>query len=95
MPHIAKAVGGRIPILIDGGIRRGSDVFKALALGANMVLIGRPIVWGLAVNGAEGVNDVISCIRKELEMTMKMVGTPKLTDIHREFLVHKNFLSHL
>jgi 4-hydroxymandelate oxidase len=81
LPEIAAAVGGRLPLLFDGGIRRGSDVFKALALGANAVLIGRPYVYGLAVAGALGVSHVIHILRAELELTMALTGCRDLRDI--------------
>lgn len=81
LPEIADAVGGRLPLLLDGGIRRGSDVFKALALGANAVLIGRPYVHGLAAAGALGVSHVIHILRAELELTMALTGCRELRDI--------------
>jgi len=81
LPAIADAVGGRLPLLLDGGIRRGSDVFKALALGAQAVLIGRPYVYGLAAAGALGVSHVIHILRAELELTMALTGCRELSDI--------------
>jgi 4-hydroxymandelate oxidase len=81
LPEIADAVGGRLPLLLDGGIRRGSDVFKALALGANAVLVGRPYVYGLAAAGALGVSHVIHMLRAELELTMALTGCRDLRDI--------------
>jgi 4-hydroxymandelate oxidase len=80
-PEIADAVGGRLPLLLDGGIRRGSDVFKALALGANAVLVGRPYVYGLAAAGVLGVSHVIHILRAELELTMALTGCRDLRDI--------------
>jgi 4-hydroxymandelate oxidase len=74
LPAIVRAVGGRIPVLLDGGIRRGSDVVKALALGAAAVGVGRPIVWGLTVDGQKGVSDVLEILRAELEHTLLMCG---------------------
>lgn len=81
LPEIADAVGGRIPLLLDGGIRRGSDVFKALALGASAVLVGRPYVYGLAAAGAVGVSHVIHILRAELELTMALTGCRDLREI--------------
>ncbi|MBK6998868.1 MAG: alpha-hydroxy-acid oxidizing protein [Rhodoferax sp.] len=78
---IAKRVGGRIPVLLDSGVRTGRDVFVALAHGASAVLLGRPYVWGLAANGAMGVAHVIRLLRDELEMTMALTGCKHLKDI--------------
>jgi len=86
LPEIAEAVGGRIPILIDGGFRRGGDVLKALALGARAVLLGRPIAWGLAAYGAEGVQAVLGLMQNELARDMAMFGAVNLEDIRREFV---------
>jgi len=74
LPEVVDAVGGQIPVFIDGGFRRGTDVFKALALGARAVGIGRPYVWGLAAFGQEGVERVIEILRAELAMTMRNCG---------------------
>jgi 4-hydroxymandelate oxidase len=87
LPAIVDKVGKRVPLLLDGGIRRGIDVFKALARGATAVLIGRPYLYGLAVNGAEGVARVVEILRTELEMTMGLIGCPQLAQISRKFLV--------
>lgn len=81
LPEIAAKVGGRVPVLVDGGIRRGTDILKALALGANAVLIGRPYVWGLSVQGAEGVTRVVNILRRELEMAMALCGRPSLASL--------------
>jgi isopentenyl diphosphate isomerase/L-lactate dehydrogenase-like FMN-dependent dehydrogenase len=81
LPEIANAIAGRIPILIDSGFRRGSDVFKALALGASAVCIGRPYLWGLAAFGQEGVEAVLAILRRELEEIMMEMGTPDLSAI--------------
>src|SRR5207247_3320342 len=67
LPEVAEAVGGRVPVLMDGGVRRGTDVVKALALGATAVLIGRPAAWGLAAAGEDGVADVLRILRDEIE----------------------------
>ncbi len=81
LPEIVDAVGARIPVLIDGGIRRGTDVFKALALGARAVFIGRPYIWGLAAFGQTGVERVIDILRVELELTMKQCGARSIREI--------------
>lgn len=81
LPAVAKAVAGRVPILMDSGIRRGTDVYQALAKGASAVMIGRPYLHGLAVAGAAGVARVVEILRTELEMTMGLMGTPSLSDI--------------
>jgi 4-hydroxymandelate oxidase len=86
LPGIVRRVGERVPVLFDGGIRHGRDVFAALALGARAVLVGRPYVWGLAVNGAMGVAHVIRLLRDELEMSMALTGCARLDDIDRSRL---------
>lgn len=84
LPGIRKAVGDDITLFVDGGIRRGTDIFKALALGANAVLIGRPQVYGLAVAGALGVAHMLKILRDELEVTMALCGCPSLADINTD-----------
>ena len=86
LPRVIEAVEGRIPILMDGGIRRGTDVIKALALGARAVLIGRPYLWALAVNGAAGVDQVIRILRSEFLTTMALCGTPSISSITRNVI---------
>ncbi len=81
LPRIAAAVQGRVPILLDGGIRRGTDVLKSLALGATAVMIGRPVLHGLAAAGATGVAHVLKILRTELEIAMALTGRPTLGDI--------------
>jgi 4-hydroxymandelate oxidase len=83
LPHVVERVAGRIPVLVDGGIRRGTDVVKALARGANAVLIGRPYLYGLAVGGKEGVKRVIEILRNELEMAMGLLGRPTVKSLDR------------
>jgi 4-hydroxymandelate oxidase len=84
--HVAARVSRRIPVLVDGGIRRGTDVLKALALGASAVLIGRPYAYGLAVGGAEGVADVVTLLRGELELAMALAGRPSLSVVDPSLL---------
>jgi 4-hydroxymandelate oxidase len=81
LPEVVEAVAGRVPVLVDGGFRRGTDVFKALALGADAVLVARPTCWGLAVAGEDGVVDVLRLLRAELENTMVLAGTRSVADI--------------
>ena len=83
LPAIADAVSGRIPILIDGSFRRGTDVLMALALGAQAVLLGRPPLWGLAAYGAEGVQRVLEMMQAELARSMAMCGRPNIKSIQR------------
>ena len=87
LPAVAAAVGGRIPILLDSGIRGGADAFKALALGATAVLIGRPYVYGLAVAGSAGVREVLSNISAEFDITMGLAGCRSVSEIGPEALV--------
>ena len=87
LPAIYKRVGKRIPLLLDGGVRRGIDVFKALALGASAVMIGRPYLYGLAAGGAPGVARIVEILRTELEMTMGLAGCPRLSQISPDFLL--------
>ena len=87
LPAVVERVQGRVPLLVDGGIRRGTDVFKALARGAAAVLIGRPYLYGLSVGGAAGVARVIEILRTELEMTMGLIGCPELSQISDKFLL--------
>lgn len=116
--QIVHVVGGRIPVLFDGGVRRGTDVFKALALGAQAVLVsfecfgfgiwhtlfsvdvmtlfgwmmqvGRPIVYGLAANGEDGVRKVIDMLKNEFEITMALSGCPTINDITRSHVKTKD-----
>jgi isopentenyl diphosphate isomerase/L-lactate dehydrogenase-like FMN-dependent dehydrogenase len=86
LPEIVEAVAGRCEVYVDGGIRRGTDILKALALGARAVLVGRPVLWGLAVSGAEGAYHVLELLRKELELAMALSGRPTLKSIDRTLL---------
>ena len=86
LPEIVAAVGGRVPVFIDGGIRRGTDIFKALALGATAVGIGRPQAWGLAAFGQSGVEAVSNILNRELRTIMRQAGTPDLAAIDKSHL---------
>lgn len=87
LPEVVEAVADRMPVLVDSGFRRGTDVFKALALGARAVGIGRPYLWGLAAFGQEGVEVVLRLLRAELETVMRSCGTPTLRRITRDSVV--------
>jgi 4-hydroxymandelate oxidase len=91
LPEIVAAVGGRLPVLIDGGIRRGTDIFKALALGATAVGIGRPQAWGLAAFGQAGVEAVSDILTRELRTIMRQAGTPDLKSIDKNHLAWSKF----
>ena len=86
LPEMASVIKGRIPVLIDGGFRRGTDIFKALALGADAICIGRPYIWGLASFGQEGVEAVLQILRDELEMVMGQAGTGTINEINKSFI---------
>ena len=86
LPECVQAAGGKIPVLVDGGFRRGTDVFKALALGASAVGVGRPYLWGLAAFGQKGVVRIMEILRGELAADMGMAGTGKISQINRSFV---------
>jgi 4-hydroxymandelate oxidase len=86
---VIAGAGGRIPVLVDGGFRRGTDIFKALALGARAVGIGRPYVWGLAAFGQAGVERVLDILRVELQLVMKQCGTRSISEIGRSAVMLK------
>ena len=86
LPEVAAAVAGRLPIVLDGGIRRGTDVVKALALGATAVAIGRPILWGLTVAGAEGVRSVLETLHTELVRALTLCGRRSLDELDRDLV---------
>jgi len=89
LPEIADALaahGHRIEVLMDGGVRRGTDVLKALALGAKAVLVGRPVLWGLAAGGEEGAARVLRLLRDELDLAMALAGAPTVADVTRDLV---------
>jgi isopentenyl diphosphate isomerase/L-lactate dehydrogenase-like FMN-dependent dehydrogenase len=86
LPEVVESVDGRVPVLMDGGVRRGTDVLKALALGATAVLIGRPTIWGLAAEGEDGVVGVLEILRLELENAMALTGCASIADIGPELV---------
>jgi 4-hydroxymandelate oxidase len=87
LPEVVDAVQGKMPVLVDGGLRRGTDVFKALALGAKAVCIGRPYAWGLAAFGQPGVEKVLDLLTRELELMMRHAGAVSLAKLNRNFVV--------
>ena len=86
LPEVVAAVNGRMPVLVDGGFRRGTDILKALALGADAVCVGRPYVWGLAAFGDAGVRKVLDILRAELHLAMQLHGVPSLAAVDRSFV---------
>jgi 4-hydroxymandelate oxidase len=86
LPEVVAAVAGRCPVVVDGGIRRGTDVLKAVALGAKAVLVGRPVYWGLAVGGEAGVAHLLSLLREELELALALAGRPSLAALDASVL---------
>ncbi len=87
LPEVVDAVDGRMPVIVDGGFRRGTDIFKALALGADAVAIGRPYIWGLSAFGQEGVETVLDILKRELEIVMMQARTTRIADINRDYIV--------
>jgi 4-hydroxymandelate oxidase len=90
LPEIVAAVAGRGEVYVDGGIRRGSDVLKALALGARAVMVGRPVLWGLATGGAHGVTRVLDDLRRELLDALALCGVAQLSDLSADLLTHND-----
>ncbi|MGE3872229.1 MAG: alpha-hydroxy acid oxidase [Parvibaculaceae bacterium] len=90
LPDIVAAVDGQIPVLIDGGVRRGGDVVKALALGARACLVGRPQLWGLAVAGEAGVAHMLDIYRREIDRVMGLCGLSRLADINRDIVFRQS-----
>jgi isopentenyl diphosphate isomerase/L-lactate dehydrogenase-like FMN-dependent dehydrogenase len=81
LPEVVEAVGDRVEVLMDGGVRRGTDVLTALALGARAVLVGRPVLWGLACGGEAGVRRVLDLLHEEVRLAMTLLGTPTPDDV--------------
>ncbi|GMU02185.1 hypothetical protein KH5H1_63050 [Corallococcus caeni] len=91
LPEVVATAKGRCEVLMDGGIRRGTDVLKALALGAKAVLVGRPVYWGLATGGEEGVGHLLSLLREELELALALAGRPSLPSLDASVLRRRTF----
>ena len=87
--EVVEGVKGRVPVLVDGGFRRGTDIFKALALGATAVAIGRPYIWGLAAFGQPGVEAVLEILRRELRTVMRQAGARRVADVTRRSVVDR------
>jgi isopentenyl diphosphate isomerase/L-lactate dehydrogenase-like FMN-dependent dehydrogenase len=86
LPEVVNVVQGRVPVLVDGGFRRGADILKAMALGADAVCIGRPYIWGMAAFGQAGVERVLDILRAELRIAMQLNGVPSLSQLDRSFV---------
>uniref|UniRef100_T1GK85 (S)-2-hydroxy-acid oxidase n=1 Tax=Megaselia scalaris TaxID=36166 RepID=T1GK85_MEGSC len=95
LPEIVDAVGKEMLVTFDSGVYLGVDAFKALALGAKMVFLGRAVLWGLGVDGQKGVEDVLSIIRNELSVSMALAGSSKIDEIRKDMVVHENYFSKL
>uniref|UniRef100_A0A0A9WWN9 (S)-2-hydroxy-acid oxidase n=1 Tax=Lygus hesperus TaxID=30085 RepID=A0A0A9WWN9_LYGHE len=89
LPEIARAVGNRCELYLDGGIRYGTDIFKAIALGAKMVFVGRPAVWGLSCAGEDGVKKVLKILMEEFEQAMALSGCTSIGEIRKDMIVHE------
>jgi 4-hydroxymandelate oxidase len=89
LPAVVEAVGGSAEVYLDGGVRRGTDVLKALALGARAVFVGRPVLWGLAANGEAGARHVLEMLRDELEGAMVFAGQPAVTGLAPDLVVRR------
>ncbi len=86
LPEVVEAVAGRAEVLMDGGIRHGTDILKALALGARAVQVGRPVLWGLAVDGEAGVRHVLELLRTEFNLALAMCGCHNVAEIARDLI---------
>ncbi|XP_049276106.1 2-Hydroxyacid oxidase 2-like [Rhipicephalus sanguineus] len=91
LPEIVAAVGDKMEVYLDSGVRTGADVVKALALGARAVFVGRPVLWGLAYDGKHGVRRVLRILRDELEHTMRLLGCSDVNDLCEDFVVHESW----
>ncbi|XP_075560426.1 uncharacterized protein LOC142592714 [Dermacentor variabilis] len=93
LPEIVAAVGDKMEVYLDSGVRTGADVVKALALGARAVFVGRPVLWGLAYDGRQGVDRVLHILREELEHTMRLLGCSDIKDLNEEFVISERHCS--
>jgi (S)-2-hydroxy-acid oxidase len=94
LSEIVEAVDGKVDVYVDGGIRHGTDVFKALALGAKAVFVGRPVIWGLACKGEDGVYDVLDILKREFHSAMVFSGCSKVADITPDYVKHASYYTH-
>ncbi|KAL5278728.1 HAO1.2 family protein [Megaselia abdita] len=95
LPEVVDAVGGQMTVMLDSGIRGGPEVFKALALGAKQVFVGSPVIWGLAIDGEDGVHSLLEMIKNEFEVVMTLAGSSNLTEIKRGQVVHESYYDFL
>ncbi|XP_037948816.1 peroxisomal (S)-2-hydroxy-acid oxidase GLO5 [Teleopsis dalmanni] len=95
LPEVVKAVGHDMLVMLDGGIMQGNDIFTALALGAKMVFVGRPALWGLACGGQKGVEDMLSVLKNDFEITLALTGCQTLNDINKDMIVHESYYAKL
>ncbi|CAN8015293.1 unnamed protein product [Ixodes persulcatus] len=95
LPEVVRAVRGRVEVYLDGGVRRGTDVVKALALGAKAVFVGRPVLWGLAYNGQAGVSRMLEILREELDRALALMGCTSVDQLRPEMVVHQQYYSDL
>lgn len=95
LAEISAEIKDELPIFFDGGIRQGTDIFIALALGAKMVFFGRPTIYGLACEGQDGVENIIKILKRELDLTMCNAGTSRIKEITKNMVVHKSYYAHL
>ena len=87
LPEVVDAVNGHFPVIVDSGFRRGTDIIKALAIGADAIAIGRPYLWGLGAFGQEGVETVLDILTRELEIVMRQASTTRIDEITRDLIV--------
>ncbi|KAM7296709.1 hydroxyacid oxidase 1-like, partial [Ixodes scapularis] len=93
LPEVVSAVRGRVEVYLDGGVRHGTDVIKALALGAKAVFVGRPTIWGLAYNGEAGVREMLAILRREVDRDLAQMGCSSIDQLVPEMVVHKDHFS--
>lgn len=95
LPEVVREVNNEIPVMFDGGVRQGTDIFIAIALGAKMVFFGRPAVYGLACEGQKGVENVIKILKHEFDLTMCNTGARTIDEISKDMVVHKSYYAKL
>lgn len=95
LAEITAEIKEEVPIFFDGGVRQGTDIFIALALGAKMVFFGRPTIYGLACEGQQGVENIIKILKRELDLTFTNAGVSSIEEIKKDMVVHKNYYARL